>query len=70
MTGDVRDYRWGKTMSDADVELGPVDYLVVAFPAGRADFSDEMASELAALMESNTVRVLDLLLLTKDEPLR
>ena len=53
-------------MSDADVELGPVDYLVVAFPAGQADFSGEMASELAALMESNTVRALDLLLLTKD----
>ena len=54
-------------MSDTDVELGPVDYLVVAFPAGQADFSGEMASELAVLMQSNTVRVLDLLLLTKDE---
>ena len=53
-------------MSDADVELGPVDYMVVAFPAGQADFSGGMASELSALMESNTVRVLDLLLLTKD----
>lgn len=56
-----------KTMSGTDVELGPVDYLVVAFPAGQADFSGEMASELAVLMQSNTVRVLDLLLLTKDE---
>ena len=53
-------------MSDADVELGPVDYVVVAFPAGQADFSGEMASELRALMDSNTVRVLDLLLVTKD----
>src|SRR4249919_1213561 len=51
-------------MSDAD-ELGPVDYLVVAFPAGQAKFSGEMASELRALMASNTVRVLDLLLVTK-----
>lgn len=40
-------------MSDADVELGPVDYMVVAFPAGQADFSGEMASELSALMESD-----------------
>ena len=55
-----------KTMSDIDAELGPVDYLVVAFPAGKADFSGEMASELRALMDSNTVRVLDLVLLTKD----
>jgi hypothetical protein len=53
-------------MSDADVEPGPVDYVVVAFPAGQAHFSGEMASELVALMEYNTVRVLDLLLLTKD----
>jgi hypothetical protein len=53
-------------MSDIDAELGPVDYLVVAFPAGKADFSGEMASELRALMDSNTVRVLDLVLLTKD----
>jgi hypothetical protein len=57
----------GKTMSQADVELGPVDYVVVAFPAGQANFSGEMASELRALMDSNTVRVLDLLLVTKDE---
>ena len=53
-------------MSDADVELGPVDYVVVAFPAGQADFSGEMASELRALIDSGTVRVLDLVLLTKD----
>jgi Family of unknown function (DUF6325) len=52
-------------MRDADAELGPVDYVVVAFPAGKADFSGEMASELRALMDSNTVRVLDLVLVTK-----
>ena len=56
----------GKTTSDIDVELGPVDYVVVAFPVGQANFSGEMASELRALMDSNTVRVLDLLLVTKD----
>jgi hypothetical protein len=39
----------GKTMSQADVEPGPVDYAVVAFPAGQANFSGEMASELRAL---------------------
>jgi hypothetical protein len=52
-------------MSHADVELGPVDYVVVAFPAGKADFSGAMASELRALMNSNTVRLLDLLLVSK-----
>jgi len=53
-------------MSHVDVELGPVDYVVVAFPAGKADFSGAMASELRALMDSNTVRLLDLVLLTKE----
>ena len=56
----------GEEMSDGDIELGPVNYVVVAFPAGKANFSGEMASELRALMDSNTVRVLDLVLLTKD----
>ena len=27
-------------------EIGPVDYLVVGFPAGKANFSGAMASEL------------------------
>ena len=34
----------GAAISDTDVELGPVDYLVVAFPASQANFSGEMAS--------------------------
>ena len=46
-------------------ELGPVDYLVVEFPAGKSNFSGEMAAELASLVESGTVRVLDLLMLHK-----
>jgi hypothetical protein len=56
----------GEMMSYIDAEVGPVDYLVVAFPAGKAKFAGEMASELRALIESNTVRVLDLVVLTKD----
>ena len=53
-------------MADINVdELGPVDYLVVRFPADNANFSGEMASELKTLIDSNTVRVLDLVMLTK-----
>ncbi len=48
-------------------ELGPVDYLVVAFPAEQANFSGEMASELRDLIDSNTIRVLDLVIVTKGE---
>ena len=51
--------------SEVDV-LGPVDYLVVEFPADRASFSGEMAAELTALVDSGIVRVLDLVLLRKE----
>ena len=54
-------------MNDTDVdELGPVDYLVVEFPADKANFSGEMASELSALVGRGVVRVLDLILLKKE----
>jgi hypothetical protein len=54
-------------MSDTDVdELGPVDYVVVEFPADKADFSGEMATELSALIDRDVVRVLDLILLKKE----
>ena len=55
-------------MIDINVdEIGLVDYLVVGFPAEKANFSGEMASELKALINSNTIRVLDLILITRDE---
>jgi hypothetical protein len=47
-------------------ELGPVDYVVVEFPAGQSNFSGEMAKELLALVDSGTIRVIDILILTKD----
>ena len=55
-------------MSDTDIdELGPVDYLVVEFPAGRSNFTGEMAAELASLVNAGTIRLLDLLMLRKDD---
>jgi hypothetical protein len=48
-------------------ELGPVDYLVVEFPAGQSNFTGEMIEELLALVDSGTIRVIDVLILTKDE---
>jgi Family of unknown function (DUF6325) len=54
-------------MNETDMdELGPVDYVVVEFPADQANFSGEMARELSALIESGAVRVLDLILLRKE----
>jgi hypothetical protein len=53
-------------MAEID-ELGPVDYVVVEFPAGHQNFTGEMAEELANLVESGTIRLLDLLIVRKDE---
>jgi hypothetical protein len=58
-------------MADGDAgvdtdELGPVDYLVVEFPPGVSHFTGEMAEELAKLVVSGTIRMLDLVILTKD----
>ena len=46
-------------------ELGPVDYLVVEFPAGAQNFDGEMAAELVRLSDAGTIRVLDLMILQK-----
>jgi len=48
-------------------ELGPVDYLVVEFPAGASNFTGEMAEELLALVDAGTIRVIDVLILTKND---
>jgi Family of unknown function (DUF6325) len=48
-------------------QLGPVDYLVVEFPAEASNFTGEMAKELLALVDSGTIRVIDILILTKNE---
>jgi len=48
-------------------ELGPVDYIVVEFPAEASNFTGEMAKELLALVDSGTIRVIDVLILTKNE---
>jgi hypothetical protein len=51
--------------SELDV-LGPVDYLVVEFPADEANFSGEMAAELRSLVDRELIRVLDLVILRKE----
>src|SRR3954469_16050034 len=48
-------------------ELGPVDYLVIEFPAGAKNFTGEMAAELLKLVDAGTIRVVDVLILDKNE---
>ena len=55
-------------MTDVSLdELGPVDYVVVEFPAGASSFTGEMAAELRALVDAGTIRVIDILILVKNE---
>jgi uncharacterized protein DUF6325 len=48
-------------------ELGPVDYVVVEFPAGAKNFTGEMAAELLKLVDAGTIRIVDVLILDKHE---
>lgn len=45
--------------------MGPVDYLVVAFPGNQ--FKGEIAPALADVVDKNIIRILDLVLVVKDE---
>jgi hypothetical protein len=48
-------------------ELGPVDYLVVEFPAGHQNFTGEGAAELIRLHDAGIIRLMDILILQKAE---
>jgi Family of unknown function (DUF6325) len=55
-------------MTDTPLDdLGPVDYLVVEFPAGARNFTGEMAAELLKLVDTGTIRIIDVLILDKNE---
>jgi len=55
-------------MSETELsELGPVDFLVIEFPAGQQNFTGEIADELLRLVDAGTIRVIDMIILTKDE---
>src|SRR5712675_1407889 len=46
-------------------ELGPVDYLIVEFPAGQQNFTGEGVDELIRLHDAGTIRVMDIVILQK-----
>jgi len=45
-------------------EIGPVEYMIVAFPGNK--FRGEIAPALADLVESGTIRIIDLAFVGKD----
>jgi Family of unknown function (DUF6325) len=52
-------------MTETMDELGPVDWIVVEFPGSR--FNGEIAPALRDLVQRELIRVLDLLILKKDQ---
>jgi hypothetical protein len=46
------------------MDIGPVEYLVISFPGNK--FSGKIVPALANLVESGTVRILDLVFISKD----
>ena len=52
-------------MTETIDELGPVDWIVVEFPGSK--FNGEIAPALQDLVQKGTIRVLDLLMMKKDE---
>ena len=55
-------------MTDRSIdELGPVDFLIVEFPAGAQNFTGEGADELVRLHDAGIIRIMDILILEKAE---
>ena len=48
-------------------ELGPVDYVIVEFPAGQQNFTGEGADELLRLHDAGIIRIMDILILQKGD---
>ena len=46
------------------MSIGPVDYIAVAFPGNK--FSGAIVPEIRKLQDSGTIRVLDLVIISKD----
>jgi Family of unknown function (DUF6325) len=53
-------------MGDNDIELGPVDYLIVEWPAGKEP-DGEGLKHLVDLTERGLIRVIDLAFVQKDQ---
>lgn len=53
-------------MSDTDIELGPIDYIVLEWPAGKQP-SGEGLPILVDLVDRGLIRVLDLAFVRKEE---
>jgi hypothetical protein len=49
----------------SEMEIGPVDYMIVAFPGNR--FRGEIGPALAELVEAGTIRIIDIAFVGKND---
>jgi len=61
---DVDAHRSVRTKKESTMAIGPVEYMVVAFPGNQ--FKGEIAPALKDLIDSQTIRVIDLAFVLKD----
>jgi hypothetical protein len=55
-------------MTERDTtEVGPIDFIIVKFPAGESNFNGEMIDELGKLIDAHTIRLIDAIILVKDD---
>ncbi|MDN4597517.1 DUF6325 family protein [Leifsonia virtsii] len=55
-------------MTDDEIQtLGPIDYVIIEFPPGEQNFSGEVIDEIRALVDAGTIRVVDAIVIAKDE---
>jgi uncharacterized membrane protein len=48
-------------------DVGPVDFVIIEFPEGEQNFSGEVIDELVKLVDSGTIRLIDAIVLIKDD---
>ena len=53
--------------SDANDIAGPVDFVIIRFPAETATFTGEILDEISKLVEAGTIRVIDAIVVVKDD---
>jgi hypothetical protein len=55
-------------MTDDESEtVAPIDFVIIEFPPGQQNFSGEVIDEVLALVDAGIIRLVDAIVLTKDD---
>jgi len=53
-------------MTDETAAVGPVDFVIIEFPAGESNFTGEVIDEVVKLIDAGIIRLIDAMVLVKD----